>query len=378
MKIGTVTFHCSNNYGAVLQSIALVEKLNKLGHDARIIDYRPEYKTKMYDPFAIPSNIKSIKHLLYHMYSIPSKYKADKVFRQFNRKHMLTWGHEYLTSDEILNNPPDLDVIITGSDQVWNPESLGAVDRIYFLGFGAERIKKISYAPSFGTSKLKEKFRGEIGNYIKKLDAVSVREIEGKEHVEELTGIEAEVVLDPVFLLDKNQWSKFAYNELKITEPYLLLYARERNSLLGEAAIRIAKEKNLKVVNISKIMMGLNKYDRNIFGIGPGHFLELFKNASVVCTNSFHGTAFSIIFEKPFVVIPHRTRNTRIESILSITELSEQQITDINQLSEISVDELINYDLDRTQSILNSEINKSVEFLSDSIESNTIEKDDKL
>jgi len=374
MRIGTVTFHCSNNYGAVLQSVALVEKLNQLGYDAKIIDYRPEYKTKTYNPFAIPTNIKSIKHILYHIYSIPTKYKIDKAFRQFNREYILTWGCEYLTSDELIVNPPDLDVIITGSDQVWNPESLGEVDKVYFLGFGAKDIKRVSYAPSFGTAKVDGRFREEISTYIKKLNAVSVREIEGKEHIRELTGIEAEIVLDPVFLLDKNQWLRYANDKMKIQEPYLLLYARERSPLLVAAAIKIAKDKNLKVVNISKILLGLNKYDENIFDIGPGGFLDLFRNASVVCTNSFHGTAFSIIFEKPFVVIPHRTRNTRIESILSIMQLTKQQVNDINQLNEISTDDLIHYDLEKTQFILNSERKKSLEFLVNGIE--TDKKDD--
>lgn len=378
MKIGTVTFHCSNNYGAVLQSIALVEKLNSMGHDARIIDYRPKYKTDAYNPFSIKKKYRTIKHFLYEMYSIPTKHKVDKEFKRFNNKHMLTWEGKYYTSSEVLNNPPDLDVVITGSDQVWNPESLGAVDKVYFLGFGAENIKRISYAPSFGTAKVDERFRNEISAHIKNLNSVSVREIEGKKHIREMTGIEALHVLDPVFLLEKEKWNKYSDNTINMDEPYLLLYARERSQLLSASAVRIAKEKNLRIINISKILMGLSKYDKNIFGIGPGHFLELFRNASVVCTNSFHGTAFSIIYEKPFVVIPHRTRNTRIESILNTLDMSSQQITDIKQFDKASVDDLINYNLERVKSLLNYEREKSITFLSNALDYNTAKKDENL
>lgn len=378
MKIGTVTFHCSNNYGAVLQAIALVEKLNEMGHQAKIINYRPHYKTDAYKPFKIIRKYNSLKHFLYNISSIPFKYKRDKEFKKFNSQNMKVWESKYYSSDEIINNPPELDVIITGSDQVWNPESLGAVDKVYFLGFGSENIKRISYAPSFGTSKVDEQFENEISTYIKKMDAVSVREIEGKEYVRERIGIEAEHVLDPVFLLEKDQWNKFSDNTINTNEPYLLLYARERSQLLSNIATKIAKEKNLKIVNISNIMMGLNKYDKNIFGIGPGHFLELFKNASIVCTNSFHGTAFSIIYEKPFVVIPHRTRNTRIASILNVLDLSSQQITDIKQFDEISVDDLINYNLERVNSLLSYERKKSISFLSNALDSKVIKKEEAL
>lgn len=364
MRIGTVTFHCANNYGAVLQAIALVEKLNDMGYEAKIIDYRPRYKTATYEPFKIIRKYNSLKHFFYNLYSIPSKYKTDKEFKKFNNQHMKLWGKNFYTSNEIINNPPDLDVIITGSDQVWNTESLDAVDKVYFLAFGSKNTKRISYAASFGYPKVDERFRNEISTHIKNMNAVSVREIEGKKLVREMTGIEAEHVLDPVFLLNKNQWLRFSDSKIRIQYPYLLLYARERSKLLSDSAILIAKEKNLKIVNISQILMGLGKFDKNIFGIGPGHFLELVRNASVVCTNSFHGTAFSIIFEKPFVVIPHRTRNTRIESILNTLDLSSQQITEIKQFEEILVDDLINYNLERVNSLLSYEREKSISFLS--------------
>lgn len=367
MKIGTVTFHCSANFGAVLQSIALVEKLREMGHDARILDYRPEYRPSIYKPITVPLYKGSIKHFLYRIYSIPTSYKAKKEFLKFNKKHMKMWEQVYFLDKDIENQLPELDVIITGSDQVWNPERLGAVDKVYFLAFGSKDIRRISYAPSFGTPKVDERYWDEISTYIKKLDAVSIREREGKDHIKELTGIEAEHVLDPVFLLKKERWVKFLDDKAIGCEPFLLLYARERSRLLSETARKIAREKGLKIVNISKIMMGLNKYDKNLFGIGPGHFLELFKKAEVVCTNSFHGTAFSIIFEKPFVVTPHRTKNTRIESVLDILDLSAQQIRDVSQLNKISSDELIYYNVDRVSSLLNAERGKSINFLSDAL-----------
>jgi hypothetical protein len=374
MKIGTITFHCSNNFGAVLQALALIKTLNNLGHEAKIIDYRPKYKIDEYKPMKIIKKYKSFKHFLYNLFSIPLKYKTDKNFKKFNSRFISTWGKTYVTYDEIINNPPDLDVIITGSDQVWNSESLDVLDKVYYLNFGADGIRRISYAPSFGTAKVDERFTNEISTYIKNLDAVSIRELEGKEQIKEITGIEAEHVLDPVFLLDKNQWLEVADDEIKIVEPYLLLYARERNKLLGDLAIKIAKEKNLKTVNISEIMLGLNNYHRNIFGIGPGHFLYLLKNASVVCTNSFHGTAFSIIFEKPFIAVSHRTRNTRIDSILNTLDLSSQLITNQCQFNYASADDLVNYDLKKTNVLLNNEREKSIRFLFNALDDSYDEK----
>ena len=213
MKIGIVTFHCSNNYGAVLQSIALTEKLNELGYEAKIINYRPHYKTDAYKPFKIIRKYNSIKHFLYSLLSIPHRYKTDKEFKRFNNKKMKVWDETYYNSEEIIKNPPRIDAAITGSDQVWNPESLDAVDRIYFLGFGSKNMKRILYAPSFGVSNVDKRFWSEMSTYIKNMDAVSVREIEGKENVKEIAGIEATHVLDPVFLLDKSKWDEISDNK---------------------------------------------------------------------------------------------------------------------------------------------------------------------
>jgi hypothetical protein len=114
-------------------------------------------------------------------------------------------------------------------------------------------------------------------------------------------------------------------------------------------------------------MIGLNRYDKHIFSLGPGHFLELFKNASVICTNSFHGTAFSVIYEKPFIVVPHRTRNTRIDSILQTLELNDQLITDMQQFDKKPIEDLICWDYERVKYLLDKEREKSISFLEDSL-----------
>lgn len=363
MKIGIVTFHCSNNHGAVLQAIALTEILNELGHDARIIDYRPSYKTEAYKPFGITRRYPSIKHFLYHVCSTPWRYTTDKEFGRFNSINMKTWGRVYYTSKEMIDNPPAIDAAITGSDQVWNPETLGAVDEVYFLGFGPENLKRISYAASFGTSNVDKVFWHEMSNYIRNLDAVSVREIEGRELVKDMTGLDVTHVLDPVFLLDRSKWNEFSDSTFEIDEPYLLLYARQRSELLSDVAYKISKENKLKIVNISNIMIGLRRYDKNMFSLGPGHFLKLIRDSSVVCTNSFHGTAFSVVYGKPFVVTPHRTRNTRIDSILQTLGLADRLITNKHQIDNTPSSDLIHWDLGAVRHRLDREREESINFL---------------
>jgi hypothetical protein len=363
MKIGIVTFHSSNNFGAVLQAIALVEFFNAKGHDARIIDYRPEYKTEKYNPFKISFKHKSLKHFFYSLYSIPSKYKDEKEFAVFRKKYMKIWEPVYLTSDQIISYPPNLDLMIAGSDQVWNPELLGAVDKVYYLGFGDAHVRRASYAPSFGRSDIDRKYWGDLSRFFKKLDFVSVRELDGKRIIEDIAGIKAEHVLDPVFLLSKEQWDSYADQSISIGQRYVLLYARERSPLLSEVACKVAKERKMKIVNISKIMLGLGKYDKNITSIGPGEFLSLVKNASAVCTNSFHGTAFSIVYEKPFFAVPHRTRNSRIDSILNMLDLSSQIVSEKAQLSQRIFSIMIEYDTKKAVCLLENERRKSIDFL---------------
>ncbi len=362
MKIGIITFHCVTNYGGVLQAIALCNKLKEMGHDAKIIDYRPAFKTNRYNPWKVYR--KSMKHMFYEICAIPYKAVKNQRFKTFNKEYMETTRESFFTSQEIYKAPPKFDVYITGSDQVWNPQLTGGkVDNVYYLGFAPEGAKKISYAASFGSTKIDKRFWDEIASNIRKIDHVSVRESDGQRYIKEIVGIEAEQVLDPVFLMDKSEWNKFTEDTKSDTKPYLLLYAFGDDNLLNKTAKMVAKTMNLRVIIVGKPLTGNNNYDQELHSCSPAKLLELYKNATAVCTNSFHGTAFSIVYEKPFLVIPSTSRNERIDSLLKTLGLSSQMVSNFSQLEEISVEGALKYDMNKVSSLLNEERKKSLTFL---------------
>lgn len=374
-NIKTITFHNAYNYGAMLQTYALQNKIKNLGYETEVIDFLSEelgkdYKVKFFNF----SN--GIKSFISSLTSYPIRKKRAEIFEKFLREKIKLTEKKYFSIEDLRKDSEDFEICITGSDQVWNPAIV--YSPVYFLDFGSKKMKRISYVASFGQEKILKEYEEKVGEHLKNFDCISVREKSGINLVKELSGENAVQVLDPVFLLTKDEWKKLENNIVKdfgLNNGYILVYSMEKNPLIIEAAEKLKKYLNKPIViihssyGITTQIEILKSKNINIPVAGPQEFITLFANADCIVTNSFHGTAFSIVFDKPFLSVPHSTRNTRLQSVLELLKLEKRFIGKNDK--NISGEELFNKaklkDKD-TDLLLQNEIKKSEEFLKSSIE----------
>lgn len=327
MKIATLTFFRWNNYGAILQAYALQVVLKSLGHSSEIIDYDevPHRKESLFGSW------KNVKDLIYNLFTVlryRSFLERKQRVEEFRKKNMHVSVDKYFTSSELEKDQFKYDAFICGSDQVWCPRSNADRNRLYYLGFiKQDQVVKISYAPSFGISSVPQRYHREIESWIKDIPNLSVREETGRKIVKQIAGRQATVVLDPTLLLERTHWDTIA-KPPNFKTPYILVYSTSQRGLFPKLVTHIKKTTHLPVVVISLYSQNLiPKADHVIYNAGPREFLGLFAQAACVCTNSFHGTAFSIIYRKPFWSVPHNATNSRMADLLSRVELSSRQVS---------------------------------------------------
>jgi hypothetical protein len=262
------------------------------------------------------------------------------------------------SSDNFIQICPKADLYITGSDQVWNSIYNGGIDTHYF--WGGIKGPKIAYAASIGNNGLTEEEKGIYPKLLKEYSAISVREESAKLALEEI-GFNATQVLDPTFMLDRNDWQKYASKRI-ITEPYLLVYLPYNTvdvNLTYRTIRKIAKAKELKVVSFSWHYWADKYADKTIKYANPGDFLSLMTNAEYVVTNSFHGTAFSINLNKQFCVYLPSSFSTRLVSLLKLCNLEHRLLND--EITDSQIQEVIDYG--EINKALNSERIKAINFL---------------
>lgn len=383
-KIGIITIDKVNNYGAELQAFALQKKLELSGFQSEIIDYL-YYKnwrfkdTKASRPF-VPLDTKGkitywikyrlLNFILEEILAILNGNIRRRMtrFNDFHRQNT-RFSKTYYSMPQLYKDKLNYDVFIVGSDQVWNPMSSFSIEP-YFLTFAPKNARKVSYASSFGVSaipaNLKDRFRKLLDN----LDYISVRELSGVTLVKELSNKKADLVLDPTLLLNKTDWSKIMSPYPNMSQKYILIYQLSDSDAIVKLALRISKQYNLKVYRICKRAYA-NTHNEGIINItdaGPAEFLSLIYNATYMITNSFHGTAFSINFNIPFysIISAKKKNNSRLESLLNITELSSRLLRDDIPIESINISDQVDYTIANEQ--LNLYRKESEEYLLDSIE----------
>ena len=279
MRIGLLTFHFPINYGALLQTYALDSYLKKLGFDVEIINYYSDEHKAKYNFYQKPTSIKDVIFYLIKTIFILNHLKKSYKFKRFRKKHFeLT--QRYKKSEEV---PFDYDIVITGSDQVFN---INYSDRyIYFQPF--EKLlnqKKIAYAPSFGIHSFDDTFKNKIENLVKDFDFLSCRELEGTTFLKKITGKEVPHVLDPVFLLDNDEWSKIASKRI-IKDDYIFVYDLNGKKTLIDIAKSINKNKKIVLLSndpIAKIKKEYKGVDIFIQSVGIEDFISLIKYSSLL------------------------------------------------------------------------------------------------
>ena len=365
LNIKTITCHDVYNYGASLQAYALMQYLTLQGHIVEIIDYKPPHLSKRYNFWMIPEKWKKniVLKIMYLLNKIPSILVywggggRKRAFDKFTKKYLFLTNTKYRSNKDLIQNPPNADIYIAGSDQIWNTQSENGKDPSFYLNFAPEDAIKASYAASFSISEIQEEYRAFVFNMLQHLDYISVRERTGLRILENLGINNAKLVLDPVFLLEKNYWDKIA--SYQSDEKYILVYDFENNPRIRDFAIKIAKTKGIKIYIIKDYF--ISQYaDVYIDSAGPLEFLQLIKNCEVLLSNSFHGTAFSIIYEKEFYVFNRMNApvNSRMADLLKELNMENRLIIDKNGTLDQSK---INYG--KANQILNSLICDSKNYL---------------
>lgn len=344
MKIKLITLHRLFNYGSILQAYATQTIFQRKNCDVEIIDYITEQRTDKRLFLGFPKNFSGgiIKKGLYLLLKFFSVLLKKITFGSFLRKNCNLTSKKYIKAEDLMKNPPEADVYVTGSDQVWNSKYNEGIDKGFFLEFAPKNKKIISFVSSFGKSKLDSSEIEMTKKYLEKYDAISVREDAAKNIVNDL-GFNAEWLIDPTLQLNKDEWLEIASPRL-IKEKYLvlmLLYNEDNGAT--EYARKIADRKGLKVVKISWELIKPKLVDRLMTHRSPQDFLSLFGNADFVVTNSFHGLAFSINFNRQFIMVPRNEFNSRIDSLLGLVGLRRRKVTSIEEAILIS-DEIIEYD----------------------------------
>ena len=338
LSVGIVTIYDCDNYGAELQAYALPRVLGAMGHAARLIDY-PFYKSPRFrrTPLSAPAVPLSPLNRAKELASAARTALGRRLLRETVRRRDAAFAafreaiprtRLFATFDALAADPPRCDVYLTGSDQVWNPR-MGATLRPYFLDFLPESARRLAYAASFGVGALTPPVEAQYRRWLARYEAVGCREASGVALMGRLCpSVPTAQVLDPTLLLDAAGWGAAA-RAPDLTGPYLLVYELVGAPGLWPLARRWARALGVGVVRLCGTPLDAPKRGaRDVRDAGPAAFLGLFANASAVVTTSFHGTAFSLIFGKPFYsVIPRGMANAgRQRSLLGAVGLEDRLI----------------------------------------------------
>ena len=325
MKIGIATIHHAKySYGAYLQAIAMLKLCQRFSDDVEIINYENPYE-QMEVKAKNASFAQKLKQYLnywarlylYDMRKNPYRdsAKLDQLYGCVTKK--------YSRLSEL--NELEYDVLVCGSDQIWNPQIMGQIDPFFMLGFGKAH-KRISYAASMGSYIPTDAEKEEMKRYLEKFTSVSVREEHAKEQLQPLTGHPIQVVADPTLLLNRSQWETCFPQELSGKKPprerYILCFFVWKGiSTYMDDVKKYAQETGLPVWNVQAHSKRTAGVDRVIQAPTVGEFLRLLDNAELIITNSFHGVAFSLNLNKDFVPILNAKNPARVKNLLHTLEL---------------------------------------------------------
>lgn len=362
--IGIYTIHSAYNYGAMFQAYGTQKALEKLGYNSEFINYYPSLAEKKNENKIFSLKLKPFLTYIYCRLN-PKIQLKNKRFRAFHSEMKLS--KRYYNLEEVYQSKPKYDVHLVGSDQVWNLERGFVNDAYYFLNFIGKDKKKISYAASFGTSAIDEKYHEKLKSFLTEFDAISVREDDGVEIIKKATNIDATQVLDPTFLLNATEWSKLASKRL-IKEDYILYYGFDNSEVSRQLIINLKKRLKMPVVALSGGISFPFKVDYFFQDAGPNEFISLFKHASFICASSFHGLAFAIHFRKSFFSIKHPNRNSRMETILNKFDLVDRQADNTQDILNLTEEKLF-IDYKRIEGKIEFEISKSLSWMRDNLQS---------
>lgn len=345
-KAGILTFHNAHNYGAVLQAYALKTKLNEMGHEAQVVNYCNPKVQATYPRHLLPVYCKrdllpthwkqNLVKIIDCIYGWKSWGEQWEKFEAFIQTHLLNGKTEKLGLEQLAEL--DLDLFILGSDQIWESYITGGLDRVYLGDFSTD-ADIVSYAASLNGSSLSEQEAAVLKEKLPRLKEIAVREEKLAAYFRELLNREVYTVVDPTLLLEAKDYEPLINKDLEEKEKYIFAYFVREDEALTKCVKEIQKQKNIKVIELHYFRtMGVHE-ENQIANIGPSEFLYYIKNAEFVLTNSFHGTVFSVLYEKQFYCVYEK--NTRIENLLEFIDatnrhIRNEQMIDMSQVVDYS------------------------------------------
>lgn len=378
-----IEFYNRNNYGTMLQALSTKNNVEKMGYSVRIIRYKKQYTVK-YIFTQIPRIFDA-----YHLKGLQRKFrihfanKHSKKFVEYRAKRAAAFElfrNHYFPSDsiDVFYGYPALkagstayDSVLVGSDQLWLPQ--GVKTNFYNLAFVPDSTNKISYATSFGVSKIPHRYKKDYQRYLARINHLSVREESGRKIIKDLCEKKSFVACDPVLLTTRSEWDLMTSGHpipgnIRPSQ-YLLCYFLGNDIAARQQAQKVAKELNIQLVSLifleDYLSMDETFGDMQPKGVGPEQFIQLIKNAAYVITDSFHGTAFSIIFGKQFLTTYRFkkgswfSKNSRIDNILEKFGLMDR----LYQEGDCTKKMLAPIDYDKVSIILSNWRDESLTFL---------------
>ena len=328
--VGIITIHKINNYGSVFQAYALQRACEDLGYQTEIIDYNFPNEFHSCNKYveassSQPNEPKWIK-LLYAL----DLMKQHKGISNFVSRYEHLSCNQYNSPSELKEVPPHYDIYITGSDQLWNPRHCNG-DPAFMLHFAPEESLKISYAASIGTDSIPEELYPQYKRLLNRYTSIAVRENSGVDVIKKVVDKDATVVLDPTLLLNYNKWNQIAAPKRQFKKKYILCYFLNYTfnafPYVDQLADYMQKQTGYEVVRVARPPHRLGMpHTHYRVGASPEEFLALVRDAEIVLTTSFHGTAFAVNYGKPvFTVVQDRNASdSRQVSLMNNLGLDKQ------------------------------------------------------
>ena len=381
-KIGCVIAYTPghNNYGTSLQGYAMLKKIQQLGYQCEVINYKKCLTLNQKLHFIINAirsgEAKTLyarlvrKRILqkYPQYAEGIRLRTEAV-NKYKEKKLIPLFHEYVGYDALHEGSKNYSAVVVGSDQVWTPMSLP--NKFFNLLFVDDSVPKIAYASSFGVSEIPQFQKKATGKYLNRFAYIGVREQRGKEIVDSLSHQTAQVVADPTLLLSRKEWeAEISDSRINETEPYIFCYFLGNNQNARKAANKLKAKTGLKIITIrhmDEYVPEDEKFgDEAPYYIDPNDFVKYISKATYVCTDSFHCSVFSIIFHRQFMTFyrfantSKTGRNSRIDSLFNVLGINKKHIYNGEDIQK-NINEPINWqEVDRNLSQLR---NESIEFL---------------
>lgn len=322
--INIITRHAVVNYGSVLQALATEQFFRDLGYEAHTVDYIPTQDTVRgrVDVFSHNFTKNPLKRIAYRMLKFPDEWWKERYFRRY-RREMLHLTAPCHTLTALQSRDFGDSILCAGSDQLWGYMPDGEMDPAYFLDFGEAHNARFSYAASFGRTDFPEVYYERAVPLLRRFSFLTVREKSAEELLRAHADLTAVTIPDPTLMLDRESWLHMAEGKIP-KKPYVIVYRLRQNRELDAYAKRYARQHGCRVVRISSSVYDWLGYGKKAILKTPREVLALFENAAGVITDSFHATALSVIFNRPFVdFLPPKTQ-VRITDLLDMLGLQDR------------------------------------------------------